>query len=96
MHACVDACVRHMLTACLRVCAMQLGDREKFEQFDRKEPRRAQSLKAQARKDRKGLHPDQLSRQTLFLVILGFVVFLASAAYLIVANLLPPPSPPPS
>lgn len=70
---------------------MQLGDREKFDQFERKESRRAhQALKAQSRRDRKAQDPDgPLSWQTLTLVVIAFVLFIASAAYLIVTLLLP-------
>lgn len=89
--------LKHLLTSKRDPCwltmhlFMQLGDREKFDQFERKDSRRShQALKAQARRDRKSQDPDgPLSPQTLTLLIIGFVLFIASAAYLIVTLLLP-------
>jgi hypothetical protein len=65
----------------------KLGDRENFEQFDRKEPRQAQTLKANARRERRS--EDPLSVATIILITISFILFISAAGYLIVANLLP-------
>ena len=66
----------------------QLGDREKFEQFDRKEPRRAQVLKAQSKQDRKACRGQKLDLSWQALALIG--VALAFVLTALVVVLLPP------
>ena len=68
----------------------QLGDREKFEQFDRKEPRRAQALKAQANRDRKAFRGQNFDLSWQALALIG--VALAFVFTILVVVLLPPGS----
>lgn len=79
-----------LVLACI---ASQLGDREKFEQFERKEPRRAQQLKAAARRERKAARnaggDDDFSVLTLVFVCVSFGLFTLAAGYLVLKNLLP-------
>jgi len=65
----------------------KLGDREKFDTFDRKAPRTRLTSRTGKRDSRGGA---ALSGWGLALVVSFFLLFVASAGYLIVVGLLPP------
>lgn len=69
----------------------QLGDREKFEQFDRKAPRFGR-VASKARGSRRAPE-EELSGATLVLVVSLFLILFISIGYLLIKVLSPPSDP---